>query len=203
MSRIFIVMGKSATGKDTIYKKLLESEELNLKTAVMYTTRPIRKSEEDGVEYYFVSEEKLEGLRKQDKIIEHRAYDTIHGIWHYFTVNDGQINLEEADYLMIGTLETYEQIREYYGKDRVIPIYIEVEDGLRLLRAIKREQKQEQPKYAEMCRRYLADEEDFSEENLCKDRITKRYQNVDINICIYEIEKDIKNFTIKSDKNML
>ncbi|MBB2181292.1 guanylate kinase [Lachnospiraceae bacterium MD1] len=198
MGRIFIVMGKSATGKDTIYKRLLETEELNLKTAVMYTTRPIRKSEVNGVEYIFVNEEKLHELQKQNKIIEHRSYETIHGTWHYFTVNDGQIQLEKSDYLMIGTLETYQQIREYFGKDKVIPIYIEVEDGIRLMRAIKREQKQEQPKYAEMCRRYLADEEDFSEENLKKYGITKRYQNIDINICLFNVIEDIKNFTVKN-----
>jgi guanylate kinase len=191
-------MGKSATGKDTIYKRLLETEELNLKTAVMYTTRPIRKSEVNGVEYIFVNEEKLHELQNQNKIIEHRSYETIHGTWHYFTVNDGQIQLEKSDYLMIGTLETYQQIREYFGKDKVIPIYIEVEDGIRLMRAIKREQKQEQPKYAEMCRRYLADEEDFSEENLKKYGITKRYQNIDINICLFNVIEDIKNFTVKN-----
>jgi guanylate kinase len=192
MSRIFIVMGKSATGKDTIYKKLLEVEELKLRTAVMYTTRPIRQSEQNGVEYYFVNEETLIELQQQNKIIEHRAYNTIHGVWHYFTVNDGQINLEEANYLMIGTLETYVQIREYFGKDRVVPIYLEVEDDIRLLRAIEREQKQAQPKYAELCRRYLADEEDFSEENLIKHGITKRYQNKDINLCLNEVIEDIK-----------
>ena len=192
MARIFIVMGKSATGKDTVYKKLLEAEELHLKTAVMYTTRPIRRSEENGVEYYFVDEDTLIELQQQKKIIEHRAYETIHGTWHYFTVNDGQINLEEADYLMMGTLETYMQIREYFGKDKVVPIYLELEDGVRLMRAIKREQKQEPPKYAEMCRRFLADEEDFSEENLAKCGITKRYPNLDINICLYEVKEDIK-----------
>ncbi len=192
MSRIFIVMGKSATGKDTIYKRLLEEKELNLKTAVMYTTRPIRKSEADGVEYYFVDESRLKELQEQNKIIEHRSYETVHGTWHYFTVNDGQINLEEANYLMIGTLETYIQIREYFGEEHVMPIYIEVEDGVRLMRALKRELKQEQPKYAEMCRRYLADEEDFSEENIARCSITKRYQNLDVNICIYQVLEDIK-----------
>lgn len=197
MSKIFIVMGKSSTGKDTIYKKLLEVEELQLKTAVIYTTRPIRKSEKNGVEYNFVDDETLEDLKQQNKIIEHRSYNTIHGTWHYFTVNDGQINLEEANYLMLGTLESYAQIREYFGIDRVIPIYLEVEDGTRLMRAMKREQKQEIPKYSEMCRRYLADEEDFSENNLIKCGITKRYQNMDINICLYEIAEDIKKITVK------
>ncbi len=196
MGKIYIVMGKSATGKDTIYKRLLESSELVLKTAVMYTTRPIRRSEVDGVEYYFVDEATLTKLEMDNKIIEHRAYDTVHGVWHYFTVNDGQINLTIADYLMIGTLETYDQIRKYFGEEKVVPIYIEVEDGVRLQRAIKREQKQEQPKYAEMCRRFLADDEDFSEDNLKKHGIIKRYQNNDINICLQEVISDIKNYAI-------
>ena len=196
-------MGKSSTGKDTIYKRLLESDELNLKTATMYTTRPIRKAETEGVEYHFVDEETLWELKRQNKIIEHRSYDTIHGIWHYFTVNDGQIDLEKADYLMIGTLETYVQIRGYFGKDRVLPIYLEVEDGTRLLRALHREQKQEEPKYAEMCRRYLADEEDFSETNLAKNGIQKRYQNLEINLCLNEIKEDIKNFTIHSTNSVI
>ena len=196
MGKIYIVMGKSATGKDTIYKRLLESSELVLKTAVMYTTRPIRRSEVDGVEYYFVDEATLTKLEMDNKIIEHRAYDTVHGVWHYFTVNDGQINLAIADYLMIGTLETYSQIRKYFGEEKVVPIYIEVEDGVRLQRAIKREQKQEQPNYAEMCRRFLADDEDFSEDNLKKHGIIKRYQNNDINICLQEVISDIKNYAI-------
>ena len=192
MSKIFIVMGKSATGKDTIYKRLLETEEIKLKTAVMYTTRPIRMGEMNGVEYNFVDEITLQTLKNEDKIIEHRSYNTVHGIWHYFTVNDGQINLEQADYLMIGTIETFEQIRKYFGKERVEPIYLEVEDGLRLIRAIKREQKQDQPKYAEMCRRFLADEEDFSEDNLIRNGIIKKYQNNDIELCLYEIIQDVK-----------
>ncbi len=198
MAKIFIILGKSSTGKDTIYKRLLEQEELKLRTAVMYTTRPIRKSEENGVEYFFVDDSTLNKLKNENKVIEHRSYNTVYGIWHYFTVNDGQINLEEADYLMHGTLESYMQIREYFGEDKVVPIYIEVEDGIRLMRAIKREQKQEQPKYGEMCRRYLADDEDFSDENLKKCNITKRYQNIDINVCLYEIIEDIKKYIVNN-----
>ncbi len=196
MGRIFIVMGKSATGKDTIYKKLLEAEKLNLRTAVIYTTRPSRKSEVDGVEYHFVDEPTLEKLKEQGKIIEHRSYDTIHGTWHYFTVNDGQIDLAESDYLMLGTLESFAQISDFYGRDKVVPIYLEVDDGIRLMRALKREQKQEKPKYKEMCRRYLADEEDFAQEKLNQHGIRKRYQNIDMNICLYEIIEDIKKTAI-------
>ena len=48
MGKLFIIIGKSATGKDTIYKRLLEIDQLKLKTVVMYTTRPIRNSEVNG-----------------------------------------------------------------------------------------------------------------------------------------------------------
>ena len=196
MAKIFIILGKSSTGKDSIFKRLLESFELKLNTVVMYTTRPIRVKETEGVEYHFVDEERLKDLKDQGKVIEHRAYDTVHGKWHYFTVNDGQIDLINHDYLMHGTLESFGQIKKYFGEDRVIPIYIEVEDGIRLLRALKREMKQGQPKYAELCRRFLADEEDFAEENIIKSGISKRYYNIDIEVCLNEIEADIKKYTV-------
>lgn len=195
MSKIFIIIGKSATGKDTIYKRLLEHKELNLRTVIMYTTRPIRVAEADGVEYYFVDEERLKELKAADKVIEHRSYNTIHGEWHYFTVNDGQIDLERNDYIMHGTLFSYSQIRDYFGKDNVIPIYIEVEDGIRLIRAIHREQEQKEPNYAEVCRRFLADDEDFSDQNIARYGIVKRYINRDIDTCLWEIVSDIKELT--------
>ena len=73
MGKIFYLMGKSSSGKDTIYKELVSDEELRLKTIVPYTTRPIREGETDGVEYYFSGEEELEPLLADGKIIELRA----------------------------------------------------------------------------------------------------------------------------------
>jgi guanylate kinase len=192
MSRIFIIMGKSATGKDTIFKKLVERKELNLKTVVSYTTRPIRKGEKDGVEYYFVNEEKLYNLIQENKVIEHRSYNTIHGVWNYFTVDDGQIDLDTGNYIMVNTLEAYEQIQKYYGSETVVPLYIEVDDKIRLHRALEREDKENSPKYAELCRRYLADEEDFSKKNILEIGINRRYKNNDVNNCVHNIMNDIK-----------
>ena len=192
MPKIYAVMGKSASGKDTIYKRLLEEESICLKKIVPYTTRPIRQEETNGVEYFFVTEEQLNILEVQGKIIECRVYNTIHGKWYYFTADDGQINLDREDYLMITTLEGYEKIRNYFGKERVVPIYIEVEDGLRLERALKREKQQSMPKYKEMCRRFLADSEDFSEDNLKAKHIEKRYVNIDFELCLSKIIADIQ-----------
>lgn len=187
-------MGKSSTGKDSFYKQLTANEELGLKKIVMYTTRPIRAGETDGVEYYFVDTKKLEELQNRGKVIECRSYHTVHGIWNYFTVDDQQIDLEHNDYLVIGTLESYLASKQYFGEGVLEPIYIEVDDGVRLQRAFDRERAQDPPKYREMCRRYLADSDDFSEENVEAAGISKRFENDDFNRCLEEITAYIKTF---------
>lgn len=192
MGKIYCLMGKSASGKDTIYNRLLAMEELELRRVVPYTTRPVRSGETDGETYYFCTEQQVKEFEDAGKIIELRAYDTVYGIWKYFTADDGQICLAESDYLMIGTLEAYERIRDYFGATMVYPVYVEVDDGLRLQRALDRERAQEQPKYAEMCRRFLADEQDFSEENLEKAGIRKRFLNQDLDQVTDEIALYIK-----------
>ena len=162
-----------------------------MKTVRLYTTRPIRDGETEGVEYFFVDKAFLEECRSQGRLIECRTYDTIFGPWSYFTVDDGQIDLAEGDYLMIGTLESYEKTREYYGDEALVPLYIHVEDGLRLERALKRERQQKIPKYEELCRRFLADAKDFSSENLARCGIRRQYENVDLEECLREITESI------------
>ena len=200
MSKLFCIMGKSASGKDTIYKRLIQDETLGLKTIVSYTTRPMREGEQDGVEYHFVSEEKLAELKAEGKVIECRDYDTVHGIWSYFTADDGQVDFSgDQDSVIIGTLESYAKIRIFYGKDHVVPIYVNVEDGERLSRALNREKQQEQPKYQELCRRFLADAKDFSEEKLRECEIEKIYENIDMDVCLNEIRNDILEFRNRED----
>ena len=186
MGKIYYMMGKSSSGKDTLYQELLRRCP-KLRSVVPYTTRPIREGERDGVEYHFADDKKLAALEEEGRVIELRAYDTIHGIWKYFTVDDGQIDLGKDSYLMIGTLESYEKMLNYYGESNLVPIYIEVEDGERLMRALNRERRQPHPKYKELCRRFLADEEDFCEENLARLGIDKRYENTDMETCLEKI----------------
>lgn len=187
MGKIFCLIGKSSCGKDTLYKRILSEENLPLKTLVSYTTRPIRSGETNGVEYYFLSEDELAILEQEDKIIELRAYHTIHGIWKYFTVNDHQIDLAKNDYLVIGTLESFQKLQEYFGNDHLVPLYIEVDSGERLQRALTRERLQQEPKYAELCRRFLADESDFSPEKLAQAGITDIFHNDDLDECLSEL----------------
>ena len=187
MGKIFCIIGKSSTGKDTIYQELLKEKSMHLQRIVPYTTRPIRENEIDGETYHFVSIEEMEQLQKQDKIIECRAYHTVHGIWYYFTAKDHQIEKEDQDYLMIGTLESCLKLKKYFGSEKIVPIYIELEDGERLTRALHREKQQAHPKYEEMCRRFLADGQDFTEEKLQQAGITKRFQNNCLEDCLKEV----------------
>lgn len=191
MGKIFCLTGKSSSGKDTVYRRLAADSELSLHQIVLYTTRPIREGEEDGREYHFVTEEKYLSIKAEGKMIEERVYQTVAGPWRYFTVDDGSIDLSDNDYLVIGTLESYVMTAAYFGKDRVVAVYIETDDGERLLRAVRREQKEPVPRYNEVCRRFIADTEDFSEDKLCAAGITRRFTNDDIEECLKSIREYI------------
>lgn len=190
--KIIYIMGKSSSGKDTIYKKLKENLDVN--TYVMYTTRPIRKGEIDGVTYHYITDEEMNKYingKKEEKLIEYRTYQTVHGPWTYATIADNQFK-SDKNMIMLGTLESYQKMKELF-KNELIPIYIEVEDGIRLERALKREREQKEPKYEEMCRRFLADSKDFAEENLKKAGINKRFENIELEECLNEILEEIKS----------
>ncbi len=191
MGKIYCIMGKSATGKDTIYKRLLADEKLNLKKIVTYTTRPIRAGEKPGEEYFFIGEDDVKKLDEEGKIVELRAYNTVHGIWKYMTVADGNIDLKNNDYLIIGTPESYKGCVKFFGPDVMVPILITVPDGERLQRALNREKKQQNPKYEEMCRRFLSDAADFSEEKLKEAGIEHSFQNDNLDECYKTILKEV------------
>ena len=214
MGKIVYLMGKSSSGKDTIFKELMKEGTMDLRTIVPYTTRPIRAGEENGVEYFFTDKAGFQAEARffrayayrylvylygdQGKVIEDRAYDTVYGIWRYFTVDDGQIDLAEQNYLMIGTLEAYTKMIAYFGAEAILPVYIELVDGVRLQRALDRELRQEKPKYEEMCRRFLADSADFSEEKLAAAGIRDRFENTDLTKCLNAITKYLKEAGISS-----
>ena len=106
-------------------------------------------------------------------------------------MDDGQLTEETGNCIMIGTLEAYGHLKDYFGEDRLLPVMIELDDGIRLQRALNRELAQENPKYEEMCRRFLADSEDFSEEKIRESGITRRFENDNLERCLTEIKEYI------------
>ena len=192
MYRIFCILGKSASGKDTLYKRLMDMQDLGLRSVVTYTTRPIRSGEKDGREYHFATVPQYMEARDRGLVIESRCYQTVMGPWYYYTMNDGQIDLEAANYLLIGTLESLMSLQAVFGRERVVPIYVQLDDGERLLRALNRERAMKSPRYDELCRRYLGDEKDFSPEKIKEAGITRRFDNTDLEACLGQIRDYIR-----------
>ncbi len=197
---LYVLMGKSASGKDTIFKRLLDIPELSMKRIVPYTTRPLRSGELDGYDYHFVSRNTMYELEAAGKIIEQRCYRTVHGDWHYFTADDGiSMNCAGERFLTIGTLEAYVKLKEYYGAKNVTPIYIYVDDFERINRSLAREKIQEVPSVSEVCRRFLADENDFSVGLLEEAGIDILYENIDIDTCVRAISDMILSDCASAD----
>ena len=185
-------MGKSASGKDSIFKALSDDTDFHFQQIVPYTTRPIRDGETHGVEYFFTDEDNFQYLKSSGKIIEDRAYNTIYGLWRYFTVADQQFECKDKNFIMITTLVSYKKLQECLTEYNFIPVYIDLDNGTRLQRALDREKLQENPKYTEMCRRFIEDEKDFSEDNIEAVEIHRRFINDDFNRCVQEIKNYIE-----------
>ena len=164
MNRVFCLVGKSCSGKDTLYARILERKRPGLVPVIPYTTRPRRTGELDGQNYHFVTQEQLRQYEAENRVIEKREYHTTQGLWTYFTL---RFPLDQ-DRLLITTLDGAQSLMDCYGPERVCVVYLHVDDRTRLLRCIDREEGQERPDYTEACRRFLADQSDFSRQRLAQ-----------------------------------
>lgn len=70
---LIVFSGPSGAGKDTILKKLLESNQ-NIRLSVSATTRSPRQGEVDGVDYHFITRERFEAMVSEGKMLEHAEY---------------------------------------------------------------------------------------------------------------------------------
>lgn len=156
MRKIFAVMGKASTGKDTLTKML--SETLELPIALSFTTRPMRVGEKQGVEYNFISDDDFWDLHGCDLLAEYTSYEVASGeTWHYGLTKE---ELEKAEYvLVIVNPDGFKQLTEIYG-DKVCSILIDAPADVRIKRYLDRDAVTEE-KAEECCRRFLADQKDF------------------------------------------
>ena len=80
---MLVLVGESGAGKTTIQKIL--DKKYGVKKIVTYTTRPIRKGEADGKDYFFLDENEFQTFVKAGKFVEHASYRG----WRYGTPVDG------------------------------------------------------------------------------------------------------------------
>ena len=66
---MLVLSSPSGAGKTSICKKLLETEK-SLLMSISYTTRPKRKSENDGEDYFFVKKKEFDELQSKNYFVE-------------------------------------------------------------------------------------------------------------------------------------
>lgn len=162
---IYFLVGKSASGKDSIMAKLLEKNE-NICQIVLSTTRDIRPGETDGVEYHFKTDVDCLQDLKDGKVIECRSYTIAGGRVVYYYTSVDSIDLDK-NYVTVGPPAMLKSYLDKLGQENIRQFYFTTPGYLRIKRSIFRFDRQlTDLEMEEICRRYLTDEEDYKQEIL-------------------------------------
>ena len=125
--KIFALLGYMGVGKDTILKQVLKDID-DVKPIISTTTRPMRKGETEGVEYYFIDD--TEFFRRGTDFVEQRIYHTKvkeNGVEKDATWRYGieRMELEKDDYLIVIVDSIgYKELKNYVGNNKIVPIFI-------------------------------------------------------------------------------
>ena len=159
MQNLTILVGCSASGKDTVMNRLVK--EFDVKPVISYTTRPIRDCEIQGREYHFITEEEFERMKNNAEFIETRVYETVKGNWYYGLPKCGFDPEDDNNYITIldfdGLLELEKWLRSIGQINKLTSIYIDVTEQNRLIRSLNREQNMTKKQVEEVIRRYYDD----------------------------------------------
>ena len=173
-SIILVICGKTASGKDTVVKELVEKHGFH--KIPTYTTRPKRKGEKDGITYYFISEEDFKQKVKDRFFTEWKVYNTKFGDWYYGSALEDLKNADDKSVIIL-TPQGFRDIEYNIRNQEIIPIYLYANNETIKKRLLKRG---DNPDEAE--RRILHDNEDFKGFEKEVNRIV--YNNYDDNIDI-------------------
>ena len=143
--------GESSSGKSKILSDLMKKYPDIFHKKVSYTTRRERSGEINGVDYNFVSRNKFFDLVLKEEILEATDFNG--------NVYGTGINSFKEDKINLGIfdtegIETISQLPEI----NLIPIYLEVEPRIRLIRSLERE---ENKTIEEIYERYRYDVREF------------------------------------------
>ena len=156
MKKIYCIIGKSSSGKDTIAKAIFRNSEIKMMTPC--TTRPMRAEESELDPYHFIENNQVDA-----EMIAKTVYKRIDGVFYYGFVNE---ELDKRyDYLAVtNPSQIHDIYKKYNDSFEIVVIYIETEEEERIIHAIEREESNDK-NYEELCRRIKADAYDFSDNN--------------------------------------
>ena len=156
--KLIALIGKSASGKDSILNKVLESGTMN--NIIHCTTRPKRKNEEEGKDYYFMSERDFRKEEEKGNFLTVNSFNN----WFYGIRRDAFV--EDKINIGVFSIRELKMLKEKMPNLNIFIVEIAADSNVRLLRSLYRVGAFNEEIVAEICRRYFADEIDFKEENL-------------------------------------
>lgn len=121
MSDILVIIGKTASGKDTIVNKLISTH--GFKKIITYTTRPMRQNEQQNITYRFVSEEDFHNKVDSGFFAEWKSYDTEFGVWYYGTAFEDLNNADNSTIIILAPDSYRDIVNRLSNKPKSVYIY--------------------------------------------------------------------------------
>ena len=154
MANKIVLVGKAASGKDYLRKRLMDK---GLNYGVSHTTRPPRNGEVNGKDYHYVTEEEFLNIVNANGMVEYQKFAG----WYYGMAD---FEWEQAD-IVILNVEALDQLSEDTRNECTV-IYLDIPIDVREYRMLERNDTDDSH-----LRRLAADEEQF-----------KGFKNYDIRI---------------------
>lgn len=198
---LYILTGKSSSGKDTLLKKVVEKFN-NIKQVRLDSSRPMREGESEGNPYYFKNRSEIEHLISSEHYISYKKYNTlvngVPDIWYYglsLAEITQYMNENNHGIVAIDPISALE-IRKKIGPRFCEIVYIYSDDETRTMRAKQRGSYDE----TEWNRRLLTDEKDFRvfDEFEQYDKIIYNDEDNTIQNLVYDFESilDLKKYVL-------
>ena len=131
---MLVLSSPSGAGKTSICKKILETEK-NLVMSISYTTRPKRKSEQDGKDYFFVKKKKFDELQEKNFFVESAlVFDHFYGTPKNFIEN----NIRKGKDILFDIDWQGAQKLVDYSKNDVVSIFVLPPSNKILLERLKK-----------------------------------------------------------------
>lgn len=155
---MIILLGKSASGKDTVVRKLIEQHDY--KRIITWTTRPMRPGEKEDVTYHYTTEEDFKKKINEGFFVEWKKYETVKGTWYYGTALDDIMKARNDDYsVIILTKDGLEKLNSFCSHlvgINLLSVYLDVDTKVIKQRLLKRGDDKK-----EAVRRIKYDKKDF------------------------------------------
>lgn len=179
---MIVLIGKTCSGKTTIANELMKS---GFYKVITTTSRGIRESETQDIDYHFVSNDKFIEKIRNNEFVEWKSYNTVNDVWYYGTTYDELQQSDDKSVLIITPRGLKELLDKGYN---ITSIYIYANNNTIKKRLIDRGDSKDEAE-----RRLLSDNEEFKHAEKLVDRIFYNNSTDNINDVVNKIREYISN----------